>query len=29
MDILAERVGLSDDELRAIGHDNPLELIGG
>ena len=29
MELLAERVGLSDDELRAIGHDNPLELIGG
>jgi N-acetylglucosamine-6-phosphate deacetylase len=29
MVLLAERVGLSGDELRAIGHDNPLELIGG
>ena len=28
MEILAERVGLSGDELRAIGHDNPLKLIG-
>ena len=28
MEILAERVGLSSDELRTIGRDNPLKLIG-
>ena len=28
MQLLAERVGLTPSELRAIGRDNPLELIG-
>lgn len=28
MDILRERIGLTEGECRAIGHDNPLALIG-
>ena len=28
MALLAERVGLTPDELRAVGRDNPLKLIG-
>lgn len=28
MKLLAERVGLAPDELRAVGRDNPLKLIG-
>ena len=28
MEILQERVGLTPDECRAVGHDNPLALIG-
>ena len=28
MEILQERIGLTPDECRAIGYDNPLELIG-
>jgi len=28
MEILQERIGLTPDECRAIGHDNALELIG-
>ena len=29
MRLLQERIGLSDREIQAIGHDNPLRLIGG
>ena len=29
MEILSERIGLTPDECRAIGHDNALSLIGG
>lgn len=29
MDLLKNRIGATDAECRAIGHDNPLELIGG
>ena len=29
MDLLKRRIGATDDECRAMGHDNPLELIGG
>ena len=29
MEILQERVGLTPDECRAVGHDNALELIAG
>ena len=28
MRLLKDRVGLTDRELEAIGHDNPLGLIG-
>ena len=28
MEILRERIGLTPDECRAIGHDNALALIG-
>ena len=27
MQLLADRIGLSERELAAIGHDNPLRLI--
>jgi hypothetical protein len=29
MDLLKNRIGATDAECRAIGHDNPLALIGG
>ena len=28
MALLQERIGLTPDECRAIGHDNPLALVG-
>ena len=29
MDLLKNRIGATEEECRAVGHDNPLELIGG
>ena len=29
MSLLSEKIGLTPDECRLVGHDNPLELIGG
>jgi hypothetical protein len=28
MELLSERIGVTPEECRAIGHDNPLALIG-